>query len=319
VTNPDPVHITDAMWMMWTERPDSTWKLGGIYANKKCYHNTVNANIANWPGAYCVILPLDLKGLLNKARAIDYTMSDAKMVVYTRRLKNSALDPDDPRLNAMREFYGTTDNKTVYGLIKDTTTGAWRRSSSDLSHLWHIHISIFTLFCDDWTALEPILSVLSGETLAEWRARMAVLDEDDVTKIWRTDDILESPSLTRTGAKRTQDQIDANKWWTGNSYLEEIYNNIGRGRGDVLGLGSTLTTIQADITKLIAQNELLTQTLNAIATGGTSVDTSVVLTKIEEVSNEFEQTINELRDENLGLRQRLAAALGGDTVVTPSP
>ncbi|ADD43549.1 peptidoglycan-binding domain-containing protein [Stackebrandtia nassauensis] len=162
MANPDPDKITDEMWQLWTECEQviSGVRLGGIWADKPGYHNTVDANQANWPDNYSIQLGLDLESPHTKARAIDLTMSDAQMRLHTGRLRAAALD-GDPRLSAVREFYGTLDSQNVYGLIKDSTTGSWRSSSSDSSHLWHIHISVFTTFVNDWDSLAPIVSVLA--------------------------------------------------------------------------------------------------------------------------------------------------------------
>lgn len=187
-SNPNPDKITDEMWKLWTDRPNPNWKLSGIYAFKEYYHSSVIENQKNWPGNYSIKLELDLKhGNLDKARAIDLTMSDSEMVKWTTRMKKSAEDPNDFRLAAVREFYGTLDNKTVFGLIKDTETGPWRRSSSDLTHLWHGHKSIFTAFVRSWPHLESILSVEKGESLREWESAMFP-QKDDVgedVKYWQ--------------------------------------------------------------------------------------------------------------------------------------
>jgi hypothetical protein len=167
--NPNPATIPDPIWRLWTDRPNKAWQLGGIYANKKYYHNTVRANQENWPGNYSIELDLDLKhGNLDFARAIDLSMSTLEMKKWTANMQRSALDDNDPRLDAVREFYGTLNGVTVYGLIKDTVSGKWHKSSSNLSHLWHGHVSIFTAFVNDWDMLEPLLSVWAGETLEEW-------------------------------------------------------------------------------------------------------------------------------------------------------
>lgn len=175
--NPNPDRITDPMWRMWTEgsKVIPGVRLGGIYADKRCYHNTRAANQAKWPDAYCIKLSLDRKGPSDKAAAIDYTMSDYEMRERTALLRRSALDPDDPRMEAVREFYGTLDSSHVYGLIKDNRYGPWRRSDSGSSHLWHIHISIFRAYVNFWEELEPVVSVLSGETAKQRRER-----QDDV-------------------------------------------------------------------------------------------------------------------------------------------
>ncbi len=170
MVNPNPGLITDEMWQLWEGCSIPGVQLSGIYANKKGYHNTVNNNKINWPDNYSIKLPIDLKGLLTKSRAIDLTMSDAEMVKWTHRMKDSAENPDDHRLGAIREFYGTLDNKTVFGLIKDNTLGPWRKSSADSTHLWHGHTSIFTIFVNNWAMLSPILSVWRGQTFEEWSA-----------------------------------------------------------------------------------------------------------------------------------------------------
>jgi hypothetical protein len=169
MANPNTARITDPMWRMWTDRPDSTWKLGGIFANKKCYHNTVDENLRLWPGGYCVRFSLDLNhGPRDKARAIDYTMGPAKIKKYTGRLVRAA-DRNDPRMRPVRDFYGTVDGNNVIGRIRDNDTENYRWSSSDTSHLWHIHISFWAAFVNNWVVLSGVLSVLRGESLSEWK------------------------------------------------------------------------------------------------------------------------------------------------------
>ena len=169
MSNPSPARITAPMWRLWTDRPVASWLLGGIYADKRGYHNTRAANQARWPGNYSITLPLDRQGPSDKAAAIDYTMTAAEMRRRTGFLV-AAADRRDPRLFAVREFYGTVDGANVHGRIKDSREGAWRRSTSDSSHLWHIHISFLRAYVNVWAELAPVLSVLRGETLAQWQA-----------------------------------------------------------------------------------------------------------------------------------------------------
>jgi len=178
MTNPNPAVITEAEWRLWQGclLVIPGVRLSGIYANKAHYHNTVRANQINWPTSYSIRLPLDLTQPTDKARGEDLTMSTAEMIKRTGYLRASALHPDDDRLGCLREFYGTLNGTTVYGLSHDSPTSAWRQVSSDASHLWHIHKSFFTLYCDNWDArpgvygLEGVLSVLSGETWEAWVA-----------------------------------------------------------------------------------------------------------------------------------------------------
>lgn len=164
------------MWRLWTEARAAIpgVKLGGIYAAKPGYHSSREENLARWPGNYSIRLALDKQGPADKAAAIDLTLSDAEMRKRTRYLADAAAR-NDPRLAAVREFYGTLDSRTVYGRIKDSRTGPWRASAADRSHLWHIHISIFRAYVDRWDELSPVLSVLAGETLEQWRAKQGGL------------------------------------------------------------------------------------------------------------------------------------------------
>lgn len=170
MANPNPARITNPLWRVWEEssRIIPGVRLGGIYADKNGYHDTRNSNP---PGDYSVVLTLDKQGPGDKAAAIDLTMSDGQMRLRTGYLKTACFHPDDDRVNGMREFYGTLDSRTVYGLIQNQPGGPWQQSYSDSSHLWHIHISIFRAFVDRWDMLEPLVSVLSGETWEAWKAR----------------------------------------------------------------------------------------------------------------------------------------------------
>jgi hypothetical protein len=188
--NPNPVRIPEPLWQLAERRP-STWKLAGIYANKKGYHNTVNANKLLWPTNYSIRLALDVVSKNNNfGRAIDFTLTDAEMKRVTRLLKKSAENPKDDRLAAVREFYGTLDGVTVFGLTKKDEDGPWTGSSADETHLWHIHISFFTAFVNDWLMIEPVLSVLLGETWEEWTGGMAeglpkFGDSGEVIRYWQ--------------------------------------------------------------------------------------------------------------------------------------
>ena len=162
--------ITDEMWYFWTEfkKIEPTVELGGIYADKPGYHNT---RAGNSPSNYSVVLPPDKLGPSDKAAAIDLTFPNAQsgnyttIAKYSSRLLKSGKDPNDPRGNYLREFFGNADS--------DTQVEGWdfyyaTTSTSDSSHLWHIHISFLRKYVTSLTAMNAVLSILKGETYAEY-------------------------------------------------------------------------------------------------------------------------------------------------------
>jgi hypothetical protein len=164
--NPNPARITDAMWWLWGQlqalEPSS--KLGGIYANKPGYHNG-----REYLPAYDYSVadnPPDWGGPSDKAAAIDWTFPDAQsgdystIALYTRRLLASAQDPDDHRLDGWREFFGNADDDT-YVEGWDCRYGC--PSTSDSSHLWHIHASEDRDKAADYENKEKFLSVVRGD------------------------------------------------------------------------------------------------------------------------------------------------------------
>ena len=170
-SNPNPTNISEEMWWLWTQlqamEPDT--QLGGIYANKPGYHNC-RQNLPSYDYSVCD-QPPDGGGPANKAGAIDWTFPEAhggnytRISTYTKRLLASAQDLDDPRLNGWREFYGQSD--------ADSHVEGWDcrygyAVTSDSSHLWHIHISENRDMSTSKANKEALLSVLRGETLADW-------------------------------------------------------------------------------------------------------------------------------------------------------
>jgi hypothetical protein len=177
-----PTYTSDALWQLRNYElsviPGA--QDGGTYGDfKSCYHNSMQNNLNDYPGAYCVRLPLDLTGPPDLGRAIDTTMSDAEMRKRTGFLKAAAEHPEDNRLDCLREFIGTLDSVNVFCMTHDTDSGgAWSYDwGRDSSHLWHTHKSIFTKYCATWDAdlthpgLEAVASVVGGETWESWKAR----------------------------------------------------------------------------------------------------------------------------------------------------
>jgi hypothetical protein len=204
--NPNPTRISAALWRLWTDfdRIEPSALLGGIYAAKPGYHNYRNALPASDYSRRHIAA--DRRGSGTKASAIDLTLSAAAMRKYTTRL-DAAARARDPRLYTrrgpvLREFIGTKNGTSVYcyvlvgGRSLGVGADAGFDPGRDSSHLWHVHLSIIRQFCEDWPALDGVLSVLRGESLAAWRARTeedplaALSDADQRALIWRVAGIL---------------------------------------------------------------------------------------------------------------------------------
>lgn len=187
----------DRFWAEFSAIEPSA-ELGGIDADKPGYHEKRNDIIAAGRGGddYSVAhVAADRRGRGTVGSAIDLTMWPAggsAMRKYTGRLQAAALSRD-PRLYlrggpTLREYIGTTNGTTVecYVFTGGAPLGVKRDgepadSGFDYgraaSHLWHIHLSIIRQYAEDWGALDAVLSVLRGESLAAWRART----EDDMS------------------------------------------------------------------------------------------------------------------------------------------
>lgn len=178
--NPNPSRITGAIWDLWTwfDQLEPTVSLGGIFAAKGGYHDIR----AGHGGDYSVAeVSTDREGPNDKASALDLTMSAAAMRKYTTRLDVAAKARDE-RLYIggqaiLREFIGTKDSSYVYcyvlvgGRARGLPADASEDWSRDSTHIWHLHLSIIRKFCASQEAADRIYSVLSGESLAAWKAR----------------------------------------------------------------------------------------------------------------------------------------------------
>lgn len=180
--NPNPAEISDDLWWFWGEFDDleKTVIFGGALARKPGYHNK---RVALPRSDYSAggQVAADAQGPGDKCSAIDLTMSDAAMRLYTTRLDKAARARDERLFIGgepiLREFIGTKDNRTVYcyvlkgGRPLGVGADAGPDPGRDRTHLWHLHLSIVRRFLATRAAFERLLSVLRGESLAAWRAR----------------------------------------------------------------------------------------------------------------------------------------------------
>jgi hypothetical protein len=213
-TNPNPARITDASWWLMEQllglQPGT--QNGGIYADKSGYHNTRAANEAKWPSNYSIREAEDQGGPDDKAAACDWTFPDAQggnyvtISRYFRLLLASGQDSNDPRLDGWRECFGQADN--------DTEVEGWdfrhdRTTTSDNSHLWHIHLSEDRDKVASYDNKKALLSVLKGETVDQWRqgantltGSLADINGDghvDVLARWQNGDLYIYPGTGGTG------------------------------------------------------------------------------------------------------------------------
>jgi len=228
--NPNPARITDASWWLMEEllKLDPGTQNGGIYFDKPGYHNT---RAANDPNNYSVRDAEDQGGPSDKAAAYDWTFPEAQGLTaddidlsayagrplasdvqalspdysniarFSSRLLASGKDPNDPRLNGWREFYGQTDS--------DSTVEGWDfrydyAVSSGSSHLWHIHLSEDRDKVTSYDNKRALLSVLRGETVEQWGAPHGPMYDRtrSASGSWASSSVLieNNNAITRTAA-----------------------------------------------------------------------------------------------------------------------
>jgi hypothetical protein len=150
---------------------------GGITVNKGGYHSTRNWLKANKPTDYSIQESIDKLGPADAGSALDWTFSDAQrgdyktIAKFSKRLYEAGKDKD-PRAYPLREFYGNID---LDGTVEGWSYFRDEARSSDPSHAWHIHFSVWREYINDEAAMRSILSILKGEDMP--------LSDSDLAKI----------------------------------------------------------------------------------------------------------------------------------------
>ena len=187
--NPDPARNTAESWWLMEQLLElqSGTVNGGLYVDKPGYHNT---RAGNSPDNYSVRDAEDRDGPSDKMAAYDWTFTDARngsygtINRYSQRLL-AAGRANDPRVAGWKEFFGQSDGDNeveAWDFRRGTTT-----STSDLSHLWHIHLSEDRDKVTSMANKVAMLSVLKGETVAQWRGTVGDYDGNGQTDraVWR--------------------------------------------------------------------------------------------------------------------------------------
>lgn len=140
--------------------------VGDIAHGCSGYH--ISANSLCLPD-YSYQLSDDVNGIDSDASAaIDVSHTSYWMIEVTNRLRNSALNSKDTRLNGVREFAGTRDGITTYHY--DIVNGYEEYGAWDDSHLYHVHLSILRKNVHNTDLMKRIVSVVKGETFEQWQA-----------------------------------------------------------------------------------------------------------------------------------------------------
>lgn len=146
--------------------PDA--QLSGILGDQSHTYGYHRARAVLPPSDYSVELAEDKLGDAWSASALDVKLPTALMETVTARLM-TAMKGHDPRVKALREFFGTLNGSDVTGWDQRSPTTPYDdcATTSDDSHLWHVHLSIYREFANDANALAPIADVIAGVQLDE--------------------------------------------------------------------------------------------------------------------------------------------------------
>lgn len=233
--------VPDAIEYLWEKlhEMEPTSQLGGIYAPKTGYHDTRKANP---PDNYSVVDAPDKGGPDNLAAALDWTFPEAQHGDYTRiskyasKLLASGKDPNDTRLDWMREFYGQAD--------KDSAVEGWdyryvRAVSSDSSHLWHIHFS-FSRNALTIENMDLLLEVLRGE------------DMGTAEEVWDIDYIpAPRPPYHDEDYGDPDDPNTGNKEWRAKNWARRVYEGIKSNEFSILENQADIEAMKVTVNRIL--------------------------------------------------------------------
>lgn len=191
--NPNPTHISDPLWWFaeeWERLEPATVYAGSWGDFKPGYHcDWDTIHLKGWASTdYSVKLADDQVGGTSLAKygaAIDITFPDAQSGNYTRIRKYSdrvraAWKARDLRLKGWREVLCNSSDGDSGADGFDFVS--WTERTPDDTHKWHMHFSCLRKYVNIIDVFKAMMSILRGETLAQWLAQ-----GDDMPKaIWTT-------------------------------------------------------------------------------------------------------------------------------------
>jgi hypothetical protein len=197
--------------------------LAGYHRSRRALLNAGRVN------DYSIQAPADRDGPELAAAAIDISYGPDEMKRVTRRLMD-ACRPDangdyDPRIECVREFFGTLNGTTVTGWNRYKTSRPVGYVTADKSHLWHIHISIFRRYVDDADKMRALADVIAGINPQRPPAPQPAPQEDDLPTpkdVWRADEIPNPFGNEKENETVTPGTIFSKFWVRLNSILSAV-------------------------------------------------------------------------------------------------
>lgn len=98
----------------------------------------------------------DRDGNPRHIRAFDVKLTKTQIREVSHRLDDAVRAGDAPMV---AEWFGTFDNQQVVGWYEG------HESSSDDSHLAHVHVGVWTMYADDAAALDTLFAIMTGEAM----------------------------------------------------------------------------------------------------------------------------------------------------------
>lgn len=128
------------------------------------YHISPNLLKANGQrNDYSLLAPLDNNGPGDLVSAQDWTFNSQTgpqgIQTLCRRMRLISANRDPRVVAVMREWFGTFDGRTVtgYSTYRDRVV-----TSSDKSHTYHIHLSLWRERVEDWSLLSAFADAILG-------------------------------------------------------------------------------------------------------------------------------------------------------------
>lgn len=194
-------------------------------------HLSRGINMTRWPGSWPVTAPNDQRGPLDKAVAVDISMSKSDMIKCHNRNKAVYFNrASDPRAKFCYAFNGWDGNGDPgrYNLYLGTV----RKASKD--HTWHVHDEGYYAFVNDPQFARATRSRIRGETVAQYLGEdndVGTLEGEQAIQLDRTNNrMLSTITLTPTIVNKAKygytESVETNKLVLEVLAQREIINRI---------------------------------------------------------------------------------------------